>query len=259
MTSRSKPFVPSEVPGPDPTAPYTTGKESAVPRHVAIIMDGNGRWAAKRKLPRVAGHRAGAEAVRKAIQAAADHGVEALTLYAFSSENWRRSAEEVSDLKALMAFYLERELKTIEKEGVRLQIIGDHTAFGADLAERLDKAVERTKENRRLTLVIALNYGAQSEIAAAARELAQEVAAGTRDLESINEQAIAAKLDTAQLPPLDLLIRTSGEVRLSNFLLWQAAYAELMFLDCLWPDFDEAAFANALSDFAARQRRFGGR
>jgi undecaprenyl diphosphate synthase len=232
---------------------------SRVPRHVAIIMDGNGRWAQQRGLPRAAGHKAGAEAVRRALQAAADFGVEALTLYAFSSENWRRTEEEISDLTALMRFYLERELKTLEKERVQLKLIGDYSAFGGELVERLERAVERTAGNTRLTLVIALNYGSRSEIAGAASKLAQKVAAGELDPAAIDESAIGAELQTNDLPELDLLIRTSGEIRLSNFLLWQAAYAELLFLDVLWPDFDEAAFAGALQTFAARNRRFGGR
>jgi undecaprenyl diphosphate synthase len=222
-------------------------------------MDGNGRWAKQRGLPRAAGHRAGAEAVRRALQAAADHGVEVLTIYAFSSENWRRSEEEVSDLTALMRFYLERELKTLEKEKVRLKLIGDYAAFGPQLVERLERAVERTANNSRLTLVIALNYGSRAELAAAARKLAAEVATGKRTVESIDEDAIDSELQTSGLPELDLLIRTSGEVRLSNFLLWQAAYAELLFLDTLWPDFNEQTFADALQTFAARERRFGGR
>ena len=231
----------------------------SVPRHVAIIMDGNGRWAQQRGLPRVAGHRAGAEAVRRTLQAAADNGVEVLTLYAFSSENWRRSAEEVSDLTALMRFYLERELKTLDKEGVRVKLIGDYSAFGPELVERLERAVERTSTNTRLTLVVALNYGSRSEIAAAARSLARKAVDGELQPDSIDEQAISRALQTCDLPDLDLLIRTSGEVRLSNFLLWQAAYAELLFLDVLWPDFDEQTFQEALDQFAARQRRFGGR
>jgi undecaprenyl diphosphate synthase len=222
-------------------------------------MDGNGRWAERRGLPRVAGHRAGAEAVRRALQAAADHGVEVLTLYAFSSENWRRSDEEIADLTGLMRFYLERELATLDKEGVRLKLIGDYSAFGADLVQRLEKAVEHTASNTRLTLVIALNYGSRAEIADAARTLAKEAAAGALDPEQIDEAAIEARLQTHGLPGLDLMIRTSGEVRLSNFLLWQAAYAELLFLDILWPDFDEQAFGDALEHFAARRRRFGGR
>ncbi len=230
-----------------------------VPRHVAIIMDGNGRWAKGRGLPRVAGHKAGAEAVRRTMQAAVDHGVEVLTLYAFSSENWRRSSEEIADLTGLMRFYLERELTTLQKENVRLKLIGDFSAFGPELTRQLGNALERTAGNTRLTLVVALNYGSRAEIAAAAQRLAHKVAAGEIDPAAIDEQSIETELQTRGLPELDLLIRTSGEVRLSNFLLWQAAYAELMFSEVLWPDFDEQAFADALAEFAGRQRRFGGR
>jgi undecaprenyl diphosphate synthase len=222
-------------------------------------MDGNGRWAKQRGLPRVAGHKAGAEAVRRVMQAAVDNGVEVLTLYAFSSENWKRSSEEISDLTGLMRFYLERELATLEKERVRLKLIGDYSAFGPDLVSRLERAIDHTATNDRLTLVVALNYGSRAEIAAAARELARKAAAGQIAAESIDEVALAAELQTHDLPDLDLLIRTSGEVRLSNFLLWQAAYAELMFVDTLWPDFSEREFAEALEQFAARERRFGGR
>jgi undecaprenyl diphosphate synthase len=235
------------------------GHGGAVPRHVAIIMDGNGRWAKQRGLPRAAGHKAGAEAVRKTLQAAADAGVEVLTLYAFSSENWRRSDEEISDLKGLMRYYLERELKRLMDEGVRLRLIGDYRAFGPDMVRQLENAVEKTAANERLTLVVALNYGSRAEIAAAAASLARKAADGTIDPEAIDEDALAAELETAGLPELDLLIRTSGEVRLSNFLLWQSAYAELLFTPVLWPDFDEKAFRDAIGQFAARQRRFGGR
>ena len=230
-----------------------------VPRHVAIIMDGNGRWAEKRGLPRVAGHRAGAEALRKTLKAAVRHGVEFVTVYAFSSENWRRSDEEIADLTGLMRFYLDREFAEIHREGVRLQIIGDIEAFGPDLSKRLDAAVEQTKSNSRLTLVVALNYGSRGEIVDAARALAEQVKAGAIDPSAIDEAALAAQLSTDGLPDPDLLIRTSGEIRLSNFLLWQSAYAELMFVDTLWPDFDEEVFAEALSRFATRDRRFGGR
>jgi undecaprenyl diphosphate synthase len=229
------------------------------PKHVAIIMDGNGRWAARRGLPRVAGHKVGAEAVRRAMQAAVDHGVEVLTLYAFSSENWKRSAEEIADLTGLMRFYLERELKTLEKEQVRLKLIGDYSAFGPELVNRLERAIEHTAGFDRLTLVVALNYGSRLEIAEAAQALADAAVAGQIRPDEIDEAAVGARLQTHDLPDLDLLIRTSGEVRLSNFLLWQAAYAELLFLDTLWPDFDEAAFADALETYAGRQRRFGGR
>jgi undecaprenyl diphosphate synthase len=230
-----------------------------VPRHVAIIMDGNGRWARRRGLPRVAGHKAGAEAVRRAMQAAVDHGVEVLTLYAFSSENWKRTNEEIADLTGLMRYYLERELAALDREGVKLQLIGDYSAFGPDLVARLERAVEHTAQNRRLTLVVALNYGSRAEIAAAAKELAVKAVAGDLDPKAIDEDMLAGELQTHGLPELDLMIRTSGEIRLSNFLLWQAAYAELMFIDTLWPDFAEADFAEALERFAARERRFGGR
>ena len=250
---------PAPATTPPGTPPAAQGGERSVPRHVAIIMDGNGRWASKRGLPRVAGHRAGAEAVRKAIEVAAEAGVEVLTLYAFSSENWRRSEEEVSDLTGLMRFYLERELKTLEQEGVRLRLIGEPAAFGDELAAKLERACERTAGNSRLTLVVALNYGSRTEICAATRVLAERVAKGELDPAAIDETMLGAELQTADLPDLDLLIRTSGEVRLSNFLLWQAAYAELVFVDTLWPDFDAATFAEALAHYAARQRRFGGR
>ena len=232
---------------------------AAVPRHVAIIMDGNGRWAKQRGLPHAAGHKAGAEAVRRTLQAAADAGVEVLTLYAFSSENWRRSDEEISELKGLMRYYLERELEKLIDEGVKLRLIGDYTAFGEGMARQLEAAVEKTSANSRLTLVVALNYGSRRELAEVASRLAKKAADGDLQPDSIDEAAIEAELDTAGLSPLDLLIRTSGEVRLSNFLLWQSAYAELLFTPVLWPDFDEQAFRDALDQFAARQRRFGGR
>jgi undecaprenyl diphosphate synthase len=223
---------------------------ASVPRHVAIIMDGNGRWAKARGLPRVAGHRAGAEAARAVLRAAGEAGVECLTLYAFSSENWRRPAQEVSDLTGLLRFYIQRELNSLHKEGIRLKILGDHTAFEADVAKLVDKAVERTAGNTRMTLAIALNYGSRAELVRAAR-----AAAATGE---IDEDSIERALDTHDLPPLDLLIRTSGEQRLSNFLLWQAAYAELLFVDTLWPDFDGDALRAALSDYARRERRYGG-
>ena len=231
--------------------PATAGPGAAsVPRHVAIIMDGNGRWAAERGLPRVAGHRAGAEAVRRTLRAAAECGVEVLTLYAFSSENWRRPAQEISDLTGLLRFYIQRELNSLHKEGIRLKILGDHNAFEADVAKMVDKAVERTAGNRRMTLAIALNYGSRAELVRAAQD-----AAATGE---ISEASIEGALDTHDLPPLDLLIRTSGEQRLSNFLLWQAAYAELLFVDTLWPDFDGGALRAALAEYAKRERRYGG-
>jgi undecaprenyl diphosphate synthase len=239
--------------------PEKAGGTSAVPRHVAIIMDGNGRWAKARGLPRVAGHRAGAEAARKVLRAAGDAGVECLTLYAFSSENWKRSGDEIDSLMGLLRLYIGRELNALHAEGVRLKIIGDHRKFPAETAKMVDQAVARTAGNTKRTLVIALNYGARAELARAARTIAERAAAGETDPGTIDETMIEAELDTAGLPPLDLLIRTSGEHRLSNFLLWQAAYAELLFVDTLWPDFDGAAFAAALADYAGRERRFGGR
>ena len=229
------------------------------PRHVSIIMDGNGRWAKQRGLPRVAGHRAGAEAVRRTLRAAVKHGIEVLTLYAFSSENWRRTEEEVTDLKGLLGYYLERELDSLAKEGVQLRLIGDYRAFGPELSKRLERAMERLKSNNRLTLVVALNYGSRAEIAEAAKALATKAVVGEIDTACIDEQSLGGELQTHGLPELDLLIRTSGEVRLSNFLLWQAAYAELMFLPILWPDFGEEHLADAIAQFAARERRFGGR
>lgn len=221
-------------------------------------MDGNGRWAKKRFLPRIAGHRQGVEAVRRTARAARKLGVEVLTLYAFSSENWRRPEEEVRDLMGLLRHFLASELDELISEGVKLRVIGDWRKLSPDLVAMIDGAVARTASNPGPTLVIALNYGAQAEIANAARDLAERARSGDLDPASIDEAAFAAALDTGDLPPLDLLIRTSGEQRLSNFLLWQAAYAEFLFVDTLWPDFDEAALADALGEFGKRQRRFGG-
>ena len=236
--------------------PDTTGG-AGIPRHVAIIMDGNGRWAKARGLPRAAGHRQGAEAARKVLRAAGEAGVECLTLYAFSSENWRRPEEEINDLMGLLRFYIGQELNTLHREGVRIKVIGDHRAFQPDTARMVDQAIAKTAGNRRMTLAIALNYGARAEIVTAARRLAAKAAADEIQPEKIDEAAFDAALDTADLPPLDLLIRTSGERRLSNFLLWQAAYAELLFVDTLWPDFDGEALRAALDDYAGRERRFG--
>ncbi len=225
----------------------------AVPRHVAIIMDGNGRWAKQRHLPRLAGHKAGVEAVRRVTRAARAMGIEALTLYAFSSENWRRPAQEVGDLMGLLRLFIRSDLAELARENVRLRVIGDYRAFTPDLVKLVDDAIARTADNSGPLLVIALNYGAQAELAAAARRAAAKLPA-----DQIDEAAIAAELETAELPPLDLIIRTSGEQRLSNFLLWQAAYAELLFVDTLWPDFDGEALAEAVAVFGRRQRRFGG-
>ena len=234
------------------------GPSAGVPRHVAIIMDGNGRWAKARGLPRAAGHRQGAEAARKVLRAAGEAGVECLTLYAFSSENWRRPETEISDLMGLLRLYIGRELESLHREGVRLRILGDHGAFEPGTARMVDEAVARTAGNSRMTLAIALNYGARGELVNAVRAVARQVAAGQLAPDAIDERLIDSSLDTAGLPPLDLLIRTSGEHRLSNFLLWQAAYAELLFVDTLWPDFDGDALRAAIAEYAGRERRYGG-
>ncbi|WP_254049921.1 polyprenyl diphosphate synthase [Novosphingobium sp. TH158] len=214
-------------------------------------MDGNGRWAKKRMLPRAMGHKKGVEAVRKVVRAAKDLGLEALTLYAFSTENWRRSEEEVGALMGLMKAFIIADLDEFAANNVRLRIIGDYNAFPPDVVELVEKALARTAANTGTTLAVALNYGAQDEIARAATKAAAKG--------PITPETIEAELDTAGMPPLDLLIRTSGEVRLSNFLLWQAAYAEMMFVDTLWPDFTPEHLAGALEQFAQRERRYGGR
>jgi undecaprenyl diphosphate synthase len=220
-------------------------------RHVAIIMDGNGRWAKARHLPRAVGHQRGVEAVRVLVRAARGMGLEVLTLYAFSSENWRRPADEISDLMGLLKRFIQSDIDEFVANGVKLKIIGDYKALSADIVDLLDDALARTANNHGTTLVIALNYGSQQEIARAASAAAAKGA--------ITAEAIEAELDTADLPPLDLLIRTSGEVRLSNFLLWQAAYAEMWFTDVLWPEFTPAHLEAALAAFARRERRYGGR
>jgi undecaprenyl diphosphate synthase len=234
------------------------GLPATLPRHVAIIMDGNGRWAKQRHLPRVAGHRRGVEAVRATVRAAGDLGIEVLTLYAFSSENWSRPAAEIADLMGLLRRYIRDELDELAGNGVRLRLIGDISRFDRDLVIMLEDACLRTRDNDRLTLVIALNYGAHDELVRAMRAIAGEASEGRLDPASVDAGAIETRLDTHGLPPLDLLIRTSGERRLSNFLLWQAAYAELLFVDTLWPDFDAAALTAAVAEFARRDRRYGG-
>ncbi|MFY7835350.1 MAG: polyprenyl diphosphate synthase [Novosphingobium sp.] len=214
-------------------------------------MDGNGRWAKKRLMPRAFGHKRGVETVREITRAARDMGLEALTLYAFSSENWKRPADEIADLMGLLRTFIRNDLEEFVANNTRLRIIGDYHALAPDIVEMIENAMARTAHNSGTTLAIALNYGSQQEIARAA---AKAAAKG-----DITAEAIEAELDTADLPPLDLLIRTSGEVRLSNFLLWQAAYAEMWFTDVLWPDFTSAHLRDALDQFAARDRRFGGR
>jgi undecaprenyl diphosphate synthase len=224
-----------------------------LPRHVAIIMDGNGRWAKKRLLPRIAGHRAGVEAVRTITRAGRDMGLEAMTLYAFSSENWKRPEDEVSALMGLLKRFIESDIDEFDANNVRLKIIGDLSAFSADVRELVEGAIARTAGNSGSLLAIALNYGSQAELVRAARMLASE---GGPD--GITVEGIERHLYTADMPPLDLLIRTSGEQRLSNFLLWQAAYAEFWFTDVLWPDFSPAHLAEAVQEFGRRERRYGG-
>lgn len=241
-------------------APAQKGGGSAghAPRHVAIIMDGNGRWAKKRMLPRIAGHRKGIEAARTVTRAAGDLGIEVLTLYAFSTENWRRPAEEVSDLMGLLRHFIKTDIEELAQNGVRLKLIGNYRALAPDLVALIDGAIERTAANTKTTLVIALNYGSQAELVSVAQKLAASAREGALDPASIDEAMIDGMLDTAGLPPPDLLIRTSGEHRLSNFLLWQLAYSEFLFVDTLWPDFGAKELADAVANYAARERRFGG-
>ncbi len=226
-----------------------------VPKHVAIIMDGNGRWAASRGLPRALGHREGMKAVRRSIEAAIAQGVAYLTLFAFSSENWRRPEDEVRDLRGLLLQYLRSELQELHEAGVRLKVIGDHARFGPNILAELEAAQEKTARNRRLTVLLALSYGGRADIVAAAR---RAIAAGIAP-EALTEEKFASYLSTAGVPEPDLLIRTSGEQRISNFLLWELAYAELVFLDVLWPDFGEKDLAGAILKFKQRERRFGAR
>ncbi|HVZ07831.1 polyprenyl diphosphate synthase [Rhodopila sp.] len=239
--------------------PVAASVSTPVPAHVAIIMDGNGRWAASRGLPRVAGHREGAQAVRRTVESAIRNGVGWLTIYAFSSENWRRPHSEIVDLTGLLRRYLKSEIRELDKNGVRLRFIGDRQRFDPDIQADLAKAERETQGNKRLNLTIALSYGARAEIAAAARAAAAAVKAGQLDPAALVEDVFEGFLHTAGTPDPDLIIRTSGEKRLSNFLLWQAAYAELIFLDVLWPDFNDSHFTAALAEFGRRERRFGAR
>ncbi|WP_288350772.1 isoprenyl transferase [uncultured Thalassospira sp.] len=228
-----------------------------VPRHVAIIMDGNGRWARSRGRPRTMGHRAGVEAVRRTIEASVELGIEYLTLYGFSTENWKRPESEVSDLMGLLRLFIKRELSTLQKNGVKIRIIGDRSRFADDIRALLDKAESATSGNSRLNLTIALSYGARAELTQAMREIAKKVASGEISADAITEDLIEQNLSTVGIPDPDLLIRTSGEQRISNFLLWQSAYTEFVFEDVLWPDFDRNHLEKAIDNFAGRERRFG--
>jgi undecaprenyl diphosphate synthase len=229
------------------------------PRHVAIIMDGNGRWAAERRLPRIEGHRRGVEAVRRTVEAAGDLGITHLTLFSFSSENWSRPAEEIRDLFGLLRRFIRRDLADLHKNGVRIRIIGSRADLDNDIQRMLDDAVELTKENSALNLTIAFNSGSRNEIARAATRFAEDVKGGVLTPEDMTEELFGSYLDTDGLPDPDLLIRTSGELRLSNFLLWQLAYTEFVFVDTYWPDFNKTHFEEAIAEFQRRNRRFGGR
>lgn len=230
----------------------------ASPRHVAIIMDGNGRWAAERGLPRTWGHRQGVEAVRRTVRAARERGISFLTIYSFSSENWSRPAAEVDDLMGLMRRFIKSDLVDLHQSNVRILVIGERDRVDPELMALIDEARDLTCENTGLTLVIAFNYGSRAEIVKAAREMARKVARGELDPDSIGSDDLAACLDTAGLPDPDLLIRTSGEMRLSNFLLWQTAYTEFVFLEAYWPEFGPELLDEAIKTYHARDRRFGG-
>lgn len=240
-----------------PQAPANHWPTERLPRHVAMIMDGNGRWAQKQGKLRVFGHQAGVATVREVVRLSRAWGIQALTLYAFSSENWRRPAAEVGVLMELFLKVLKREVKRLNSNGVRLRIIGDISRFSPKLQQQIAEAEQLTAHNRQLTLNIAANYGGRWEIAQAARQLAEQVAAGQLRAEQIDEQRLAAAMTTVEQPELDLLIRTGGDYRVSNFLLWQLAYSELYFTQTLWPDFDEAAYAAAIDAYVHRERRFG--
>jgi len=228
-----------------------------LPKHIAIIMDGNGRWAKQRKLPRFAGHKMGVEAVREVVKMCAKNGVEVLSLFAFSSENWRRPDKEVGLLMELLYTALGREVKRLHKNNVRLKIVGDRSAFSAKLRRRLVEGVEYTKSNTGLTLVVAINYGGRWDITQAAQKLGQKIQSGELVPADITPEMMGANLSISELPEPDLFIRTGGEKRISNFMLWQLAYSEMYFTDALWPDFDINALNDALASFAKRERRFG--
>ena len=243
------------------TRPFGMGKKSTsaeIPSHVAIIMDGNGRWASQHHLPRLSGHEAGRKSVKAVAQAAIDHGVRYLTLYAFSVENWQRPRDEVQGLMGLLRGVIREELNEMGKEGIRLRTIGRRQDLPEAVREELEGAIERTKANTRLDLILALSYGSRVEITEAMQAIGREIKAGKLDPEKITEETVSANLYTEGIPDPDLLIRTSGEMRISNFMLWQISYAEIYVTPILWPDFGKDEFAKALADYAGRDRRFGG-
>jgi undecaprenyl diphosphate synthase len=239
-------------------APMSATDGFGAPRHVAIVMDGNGRWAAARSLPRAEGHRRGVEALRRTVRAAGDLGIAYLTVFSFSSENWSRPAKEVSDLMGLLRLFIRNDLADLHASNVKVRVIGERDDLDPEISKLLQEAEDLTHANSGLVLVIAFNYGSRQEIARAARRIAEEVVAGRLTAEAITAETLGSFFDAPDLPDPDLLIRTSGEQRLSNFLLWQAAYSELVFLPIYWPDFDRAALENAIDEFRRRERRFGG-
>jgi undecaprenyl diphosphate synthase len=239
-------------------APANDGSDRSTPLHVAIIMDGNGRWAAARGLPRAEGHRRGVEALRRVVRASNELGIQYLTIFSFSSENWSRPASEISDLFGLLRRFIRNDLATLHRDGVRVRVIGERQGLDSDIASLLKEAEDLTQGNTQLNLVVAFNYGSRHEIAMAAQRLALEVAEGKRTPESINVDTLGQYLDAPDIPDPDLIIRTSGEQRLSNFLMWQAAYSEFVFVPIHWPDFDKAALESAIAEYARRERRFGG-
>jgi undecaprenyl diphosphate synthase len=236
----------------------TSVQQFDVPRHVAIIMDGNGRWAAARGLPRAEGHRRGVEALRRTVRASADLGIQVLTIFSFSSENWARPPAEVRELLGLLRRFIRHDLADLHRSNVRVRIIGEREGLDPEIGRLLDEAEELTRGNDKLSLIVAFNYGARQEIARAAQRIAVEVAAGRLTAQAVTAELLSRHLDAADLPDPDLIIRTSGEQRLSNFLLWQAAYSELVFVPTYWPDFDRAALENAIGEYRRRERRFGG-
>ncbi|MBL8675717.1 MAG: isoprenyl transferase [Rhodospirillales bacterium] len=238
------------------TAPQAAD-QAVVPKHVAIIMDGNGRWAKARGLPRTAGHRRGVETVRDTVRAAGELGIAYLTLFGFSTENWKRPADEVGYLMGLLRHYLRNELDSLAGEGARLRVVGDRAGLATDIVDLIATAEERTRGNVRINVTIALNYGGRADIAQAARALAEMARRGEIDPAGIDETALSTRLLTNGIPDPDILIRTSGEQRISNFLLWQSAYAELVFTDTLWPDFGKADLEAAIAEFRGRERRYG--
>jgi len=230
---------------------------SALPQHLAVIMDGNGRWAKARGLPRTAGHKKGADALRRTLDYCENAGIKYLTIYAFSAENWKRPSDEINDLMQLLQHYLHNELENLNQRGVRMRFIGDFSKLSPEIREQITYSIDLTRRNTAFNLTIALSYGSRQEIVRATQKIAEMVAAGKINETEINEELFAENLDTADLPEPDLLIRTGGEKRLSNFLLWQSAYTEFYFSDSLWPDFAEADFNAAINDFANRERRYG--